>query len=57
MKVVVRNNQTTEFVKETGVYTNTVDEALDFLSHELASDFCDKHKLNEHEIIVLDESW
>jgi|GEM_PF-5742610 len=57
MKIIVRNKGTSQYVKETNYYTLSLDEAVDFLSEELAIEFCDKHKLKEHEILrVSDES-
>lgn len=55
MKILVRNKETFEYVKETGIYTPTQMEAVDFLSQELASDFCERHRLDNHEILTADE--
>ncbi len=52
MKILIRNKNTSEFIKETGIYTSSLDEAVDFLSQELAVDFYEKHRLKEHEILV-----
>jgi hypothetical protein len=60
MKIVVRNKTTCEYVKETGAYTPDPQEAVDFLSFELAAEYCDKYKLHkDHEVLrIIDEmAW
>lgn len=55
MKILVRNKQTSEYVKETGVYTAIPVEAVDFLCPELAVEFCERHRLRDHEILATEE--
>jgi hypothetical protein len=59
MKIVVRNKTTCEYLRETNSYTTSPVEAVDFLSLELAAEYCEKHKLKEHEVlrIVNDIAW
>jgi hypothetical protein len=57
MRIILRNKTTSEYLKETGIYTPVIDDAVDFLSQELATEFCERHKLKEHEILASETEW
>ena len=55
MKILVRNTESSQYLKQTGVYTAVFDDAVDFLCAELAFDFFTRHKLKSHEVLAAEE--